>query len=249
MPLHRKDRFGITLCLGEQTEEVYRRWRNAGAHRYLLRIESSDPQLYARLHPTDHSFARRVECLRILKNLGYQTGSGVMIGLPSQTIGQLARDIAFFHEMDLDMIGMEPYIPHRDTPLGKGIECTPEFAVRQLNLGLRMIAVTRLYLHDVNLAATTALQALDSRGREQGLLADANVMIPNVTDTEYRKKYRLYENKPCLNENSAKCRNCLNLRVLSIGETINWGQRGDSPHVLQKQEKAGILPSGGNVSI
>lgn len=112
-----------------------------------------------------------------------------------------------------------------------------------------MIAVTRLYLHDVNIAATTALQALDSRGREQGLLVGANVMMPNVTDTEYRKKYRLYENKPCLNENSAKCRNCLNLRVLSIGETINWGQRGDSPHILQKQEKAGILPSGGNVSI
>ena len=93
-----------------------------------------------------------------------------------------------------------------------------------------MIAVTRLYLHDVNIAATTALQALDDRGREQGILAGANVMMPNVTDTEYRENYQLYENKPCLDENSAKCRNCLNWRVLAIGEKINWGHRGDSPH-------------------
>ena len=230
------DHFGITLCLGEQTEEVYRRWHDAGAHRYLLRIESSVPELYARLHPADHSYARRVECLKILKKLGYQTGSGVMIGLPEQTIDHLARDIAFFHEMDLDMIGMGPYIPHRDTPLGKEIECTPEYAARQLDLGLKMIAVTRLYLHDVNIAATTALQALDGRGRERGILAGANVMMPNVTDTEYRKQYQLYANKPCLDENSAKCRNCLNRRIVSIGETINWGQRGDSPHYRQNRK-------------
>ena len=96
-----------------------------------------------------------------------------------------------------------------------------------------MIAVTRLYLHDVNIAATTALQALDDRGRERGILAGANVMMPNVTDTEYRENYQLYANKPCLDENSAKCRNCLNWRVLAIGEKINWGERGDSPHYKQ----------------
>ena len=231
------DKFGVTLCLGEQTEEVYRRWRAAGAHRYLLRIESSVPELYARLHPADHSHARRVECLRSLKKLGYQTGSGVMIGLPGQTLDHLARDIEFYHEMDLDMIGMGPYIPHRDTPLGRGIELTPEYAAKQLELGLRMIAVTRLYLHDVNIAATTALQALDDRGRERGILAGANVMMPNVTDTEYRENYQLYANKPCLDENSAKCRNCLNWRVLAIGEKINWGERGDSPHYYKEREK------------
>ena len=224
------DAFGITLSLGEQTEETYRRWRAAGAHRYLLRIESSVPELYAKLHPADHSHARRVECLRVLKRLGYQTGSGVMIGLPGQTLDDLAHDIGFYREMDLDMIGMGPYIPHKDTPLGKDIELTPEYAAKQLDLGLRMIAVTRLYLHDVNIAATTALQALDDRGRERGILAGANVMMPNVTDTEYRENYQLYTNKPCLDENSAKCRNCLNWRVLAIGEKINWGQRGDSPH-------------------
>ena len=145
--------------------------------------------------------------------------------------------VLVYHALDLDMIGMGPYIPHTETPLGKDIEFTPEYAKRQLALALKMIAVTRLYLHDVNIAATTALQALDERGREQGLLAGANVMMPNVTDTEYRQSYRLYENKPCLDENSAKCRNCLKWRVLSIGETINWGQRGDSPHYNAKNPR------------
>ncbi len=224
------DAFGITLSLGEQTEETYRRWRAAGAHRYLLRIESSVPELYAKLHPADHSHARRLECLRVLKRLGYQTGSGVMCGLPGQTTDDLARDIEFYHALDLDMIGMGPYLPHPDTPLGENIAFTPEYAAKQLELGLRMIAVTRLHLHDVNIAATTALQALDDRGRERGLLAGANVGMPNATDTEYRKNYRLYENKPCLDENSAQCRNCLNWRVLAIGESIAWGARGDSPH-------------------
>jgi len=135
------------------------------------------------------------------------------------------------------MIGMGPYLPHHDTPLGKDIALTPEYAQRQLTLGLKMIAVTRLYLHDVNIAATTALQALDDRGREQGLLAGANVVMPNITDTEYRRNYQLYENKPCLDENSAKCRNCLNWRVLSIEEQINWGVRGDPPHFQKGHSK------------
>ena len=224
------DRFGITLCLGEQTEAVYRRWLDAGAHRYLLRIESSSPTLYAKLHPADHSFLRRLECLRTLKRLGWQTGSGVMTGLPGQNLDDLAHDLEFFRAEDLDMIGMGPYLPSRGTPLAAGLEFTPEHAARQLELGLRMIAVARLYLHNVNIAATTALQALDDRGREKGLLAGANVLMPNVTDTEYRRNYQLYENKPCLDENSAKCRNCLTWRVLAIGENINWGMRGDPRH-------------------
>ena len=228
------DAFGITLSLGEQTEEVYRRWREAGAHRYLLRIECSVPALYAKLHPADHSHARRVECIRTLKRLGYQTGSGVMSGLPGQTLDDLASDIEFYHAMDLDMIGMGPYLPHQETPLGRDIALTPEYAAAQLKIGLKMIAVTRLYLHDVNIAATTALQALDDRGREMGLLAGANVMMPNVTDVQYRKNYQLYENKPCLEEHSVQCRNCLNARVLSIGETINWGLRGDSKHYREQ---------------
>lgn len=229
------DAFGVTLCLGEQTEEVFRRWREAGAHRYLLRIESSVPSLYAKIHPSDHLYVRRVECLKILKRLGYQTGSGVMTGLPGQTLDDLAHDIEFYKKMDLDMIGMGPYLPHAETPLGENIAMTPEYAQRQFQLGLKMIAVTRLYLHDVNIAATTALQALDDRGRELGIQAGANVIMPNVTDVEYRRSYQLYPNKPCMDENAAKCRNCLNWRILSIGEKIIWGERGDSPHYFKNR--------------
>lgn len=229
------DAFGVTLCLGEQTEEVFRRWREAGAHRYLLRIESSVPSLYEKIHPSDHLYARRVECLKILKRLGYQTGSGVMTGLPGQTLDDLAHDIEFYKKMDLDMIGMGPYLPHAETPLGENIAMTPEYAQRQFQLGLKMIAVTRLYLHDVNIAATTALQALDDRGRELGIQAGANVIMPNVTDVEYRRSYQLYPNKPCMDENAAKCRNCLNWRILSIGEKIIWGERGDSPHYFKNR--------------
>ena len=224
------DSFGVTLSLGEQAEDTYRRWRDAGAHRYLLRIETSSPELYAKLHPADHSWSRRAECLKALRRCGYQVGSGVMAGLPGQTLDDLAADIMFFADEDLDMIGMGPYIPHPGTPLGKNARWTAEDAAKRLDLGLRMVAVTRLHLHDVNIAAATALQALDPEGREKGLLAGANVIMPNVTDTAYRADYQLYAGKPCLNENSELCRGCLERRFAAIGETINWNRRGDSPH-------------------
>jgi len=224
------DGFGITLSLGEQTEETYRRWKEAGAHRYLLRIETSSPRLYAKLHPPDHSWERRRDCLRALRRCGYQVGTGVMSGLPGQTIDDLASDIEFFAVEDVDMIGMGPYIPHPDTPLGKDVPWTSDAAKERLELGLRMIAATRLFLHDVNIAAATALQALDPEGREKGLLAGANVMMPNVTDNQYRADYQLYAGKPCLDENAAACRGCLERRIAAIGEEILWNMRGDSPH-------------------
>ena len=224
------DEFGVTLSLGEQTEETYRRWREAGAHRYLLRIETSNPELYAKLHPADHSWERRRGCLRALRRCGYQVGSGVMAGLPGQTLDDLAADIEFFAAEDVDMIGMGPYIPHPDTPLGKDVPWPKKAAAERLELGLRMIAATRLFLHDVNIAAATALQALDPEGREKGLLAGANVIMPNVTDVAFRADYQLYAGKPCLNENSTLCRGCLERRISAIGETINWNRRGDSPH-------------------
>ena len=229
---------GVTLSLGEQSEETYARWRAAGAHRYLLRIESSNPTLYAKLHPADHSFERRVDCLRLLRKCDYQVGSGVMSGLPGQTYDDLADDILFFRDMDLDMIGMGPYIPHHDTPLGHDIALTPEYAADHLRIGLNMISATRLFLHDVNVASTTALQALADDGREQGILAGANVLMPNITDTEYRRSYQLYENKPCLDENSEQCRYCLSHRLEKIGETVNWNQRGDSPHYFARHKDA-----------
>ena len=224
------DDFGVTISLGEQTEETYRRWREAGAHRYLLRIETSNPALYAKLHPADHSWRRRRNCLRTLRRCGYQVGSGVMSGLPGQTSDDLASDVEFFASEDVDMIGMGPYIPHADTPLGKDAPWTTELRKARLELGLRMIATTRLHLHDVNIAAATALQALDPEGREKGLLAGANVIMPNVTDVRYRADYQLYTDKPCLNENSSLCRGCLERRISAIGETILWNKRGDSPH-------------------
>ncbi|MCL1857348.1 MAG: [FeFe] hydrogenase H-cluster radical SAM maturase HydE, partial [Kiritimatiellaeota bacterium] len=225
------DALGITLSLGEQTEETYRRWKAAGADRYLLRIETSSPTLYATLHPPTHSFARRVECLRKLKCLGYHVGTGVLIGLSGQSLADLARDIQFYRECEADMIGMGPFIPHPDTPLGNEElrMKNEELGIDNFALSLRMIALTRLYLHAVNIAATTALEALAPDGRERGLLAGANVIMPNVTDPAYRRRYQLYEGKPSLDETAAASRAALERRIAALGETIAWDSRNDPP--------------------
>ncbi len=224
---------GITLSLGEQTEETFKRWFDAGAHRYLLRIETSNQELYRTLHPADHKHDIRLESLDNLRKLGYQVGTGVMIGLPGQTAADLADDILFFKERDIDMIGMGPYVVHHDTPLA---EKMPDFdKERQLDLALRMIALTRIVLKDVNIASTTALQALDPKGREYGLRAGANIIMPVITDTKYRKQYLLYEDKPCVDENASMCRSCLEGRIQSVGESIRYGEWGDSPHFKRRQ--------------
>ncbi len=226
-----KGELGITLSLGEQTEETYRRWRAVGAHRYLLRIETTNMELYAKIHPNDHSLEERKECLAALRRTGYQVGTGVMMGLPGQTMEDLANDILFLKEIDIDMVGMGPYIPHSDTPMGKEIPpYTDEQKSDALQLGLKMIAVTRIVLKDINIAAATALQALEHTGREQGLRCGANVIMPNVTETEYRPNYTLYDNKPCTDENSSMCRGCLSGRIEGIGETVGFNEWGDSPH-------------------
>jgi len=168
----------ITLSVGEQSEATYRTWFQAGAERYLLRIETSDPALYRRLHPADHSWERRRDCLRLLHGIGYQLGSGAMIGLPGQSVEQLAQDVLFFEQEKVVMIGMGPFIPHADTPMRESIRNFAWKRHAQLALALRMIAVTRLYLPDVNIAAATALQTLAPDGREQGLMAGANVIMP-----------------------------------------------------------------------
>lgn len=229
------EQLGITLSLGEQTPEVYRRWREAGADRYLLRIETSDPRLYAALHPADHSFTRRLDCLRALRALGYQVGTGVMIGLPGQTREQLADDLLFFRREGVDMIGMGPWLPHRAAPLGQGTELTPTFCARQLGLGLRMIAAARLLLPTCNIAAATALQALQDDGRERGLRAGANVVMPNITDRLYRADYQLYENKPCIGEDPLKCRGCLEARIRLAGCTVAWHTPGTPKHYQEAQ--------------
>jgi biotin synthase len=231
---------GITLSLGEQTRETYARWRAAGAHRYLLRIETANPALYARLHPEDQRFAPRKACLGLLKELGYQVGTGVMIRLPYQTYDDLVADIRFFQAMDVDMIGMGPYLPSSGTPLAAlGEEAYPirEDAYR---LAIKMIAVVRIHLRDVNIAATTALQALKPFGREMGLKAGANIIMPNVTDALYRPAYQLYDGKPCTDENAEDCVTCLESRILEIDEEIGYGEWGDSPHA--RRDGGGAAP-------
>ena len=233
---------GITLCLGEQDEETYRRWFHAGAHRYLLRIETSNPALYAALHPQDghHEWQYRRECLDMLKKIGYQVGTGDMIGLPGQTIEDLADDILFYRDMDIDMIGMGPYVVHHNTPVGKAVMArgldSAEEKMRRLRLGLNMIAVTRLVLRDVNIAATTALQALHPLGREMGFKAGANVVMPVVTVPKFRAQYMLYDNKPCIEDTPGQCKDCLSARIASVGDAVGLGKWGDSPHFFHKKE-------------
>jgi biotin synthase len=228
-------KLGITLSLGEQEEEVYRRWFEAGAHRYLLRIETSNPDLYRRYHPNDclHDFARRLTCLKSLQRIGYQTGTGVMIGLPFQDTGHLADDLLFMKQFDIDMVGMGPYIEHQHTPLFQHrYELLP---IRErFELSLKMIATLRILMRDINIAATTALQAIDPLGREKAVTAGANIIMPNITPGKYRNDYALYENKPCVDEEPGECNPCLDVRVLLPDNEIGYGEWGDSKHFAKR---------------
>lgn len=223
---------GITLSVGEQTPEVYQRFFDAGAHRYLLRIETTNPDLYAKIHPPEQTLESRIACLRSLREAGFQVGTGVMIGLPGQTLEDLADDILFFKREDIDMIGMGPFIPNEETPLGSDACLDDTTRVRQ---ALLMIAATRLVLKDVNIASTTALQALDSAGREKGLSFGANVMMPLMTPKNVRENYLLYPGKPGLEQDSLACHNDLEARIKSIGREINYNKWGDSLHFIKKQ--------------
>lgn len=227
-------KLGITLSVGEQTKETYARWFASGAHRYLLRIETSSRELYQKLHPAGHDYERRVACLSTLRDVGYQVGTGVMIGFPHQTAKDLARDILFFQEHDVDMVGMGPYVLHEQTPLAPEVDNTEEAKQTRLRLALNMVALTRLVLQDVNIAAATALQSLHPQGREQAIQAGANVIMPNLTPTQYRESYLLYENKPCTNEDSDMCRGCLQKRIESVGERIGWDEWGDAKHFFRR---------------
>jgi biotin synthase len=224
---------GITLSLGEQSLETYRRWFNAGAHRYLLRIETSSPALFARIHPREQSIKSRLQALADLASVGFQVGTGVMIGLPEQTLEDLAADIRFFADRDIDMIGMGPYIT------ATGGAMTDESMMPShdlLQLSLKMIAVTRLVLRDVNIAATTALQTLAADGRERGIAFGANVVMPNMTPVEARANYQLYDGKVCLNESREECSGCLARRILSVGRHVGHNAWGDSKHYGRRND-------------
>ena len=226
---------GITLSCGEQTNETYRRWFESGAHRYLLRIESSNRELYYKIHPENkkHSFEKRIDALNALRQSGYQLGTGVMIGLPFQTIDDLAADLLFFKQLDIDMCGMGPYIEHENTPLYRFRHLLKPREER-FALALNMIAVLRLMMPDINIAAATALQAIDPAGREKALAVGANIIMPNLTPCSYRKNYLLYEDKPCLDEDAELCRNCLEARIEMAGCEIGYGEWGDSRHFKKK---------------
>ena len=228
----------LTLSFGEQTLETYRKWREAGAVRYLLRIETSDPGLYAALHPEGTLEGRKAALVR-LREAGFQVGTGVMIGLPGQSPAMLARDVEFFRSIDADMIGMGPGIPHRRTPLGIAHPGTRADDLHRLELGIDMIAVTRLQLKDVNIAATTALQSISpADGRERGILAGANVIMPNVGSLEHRADYTLYDGKAGMDENAEATRRKLDESLKSIGEFVRYGVSGTPLHYLKRTEKA-----------
>jgi biotin synthase len=226
---------GVTLSLGEQDREVYRRWFEAGAHRYLLRVESTNPFLYSKIHPadSDHSFSRRLECLKSLQEIGYQTGTGVMIGLPFQTMDDLASDLLFMKEFDIDMCGMGPYIEHADTPLIKHSGILMPLKER-FDLTLKMIAIIRIMMKDINIVAATALQAIDPIGREKAVRIGANILMPNITPGKYRDSYKLYDNKPCTDESAGDCQSCLEARVSLADAEVVYGEWGDSKHYSQR---------------
>ncbi|MBN2859820.1 MAG: [FeFe] hydrogenase H-cluster radical SAM maturase HydE [Sphaerochaetaceae bacterium] len=225
------DGLGITLGIGEQEEETYQRLAESGAHRYLLRIETTNEALFRRIHPPSQTLTDRISCLKSLRKTGYQVGTGVMIGLPGQSIDMLADDILFFRDMDVDMIGMGPYIVHEDSPMAHRGMMEKESLMQ---LSLNMIAAVRLALPDVNIASTTALQALYPDGRERGLTYGANVTMPNLTPQSVRKGYQLYQGKPCVEESKTECRGCLRGRIASIGRTVGFDAWGDSPHALRR---------------
>jgi len=231
------NKLGITLSLGEQSRETYQRWMDAGAHRYLLRIESSSRELYNKIHPVNehHEFETRYDCLRTLQELGYQTGTGVMIGLPFQSIEQLADDLLFMKEFDIDMVGMGPYIEHHDTPLYQYKDQLLPIKER-FDLTLNMIASLRILMKDINIAAATALQAIDPIGREKAVKIGANIIMPNVTPGLFRNDYALYENKPCTDEDPEQCLNCMDVRIQLADGEIGYGEWGDSAHYMRRKK-------------
>lgn len=226
---------GITLCVGEHPKDVYQEMYDAGAHRYLLRIESTNTEIFNTMHPDNQKLSERMECLTWLREIGFQVGTGVMFGIPGQTYDMLADDILFFKKRDIDMIGMGPYIVHKATPLpndGNQFQVKGDDLVR---LSLLMIAITRLVLKDVNIAATTALQTVDPQGREKGLMHGANIIMPQLTPTEQRAKYLLYEDKPCQDDTMEECKSCLGGRIRSVERIVAQNSWGDSKHALKRK--------------
>lgn len=213
----------VTLSLGERAKESYRALYDAGADRYLLRHETADKEHYEKLHPQDMSFDNRMRCLGDLKEIGYQVGCGFMVGSPYQTMKSLAKDLKFIEEFKPSMCGIGPFIPHKATPFA-------DKPSGSFEMTLYLLSVLRLIQPNLLLPATTALGTIHPQGRELGILAGANVVMPNLSPVSVRKKYELYDNKICTGEESAQCRQCLDRRVASIGYRIVT-DRGDPKQI------------------
>lgn len=217
----------VTLSIGEKSYEEYKAYRDAGADRYLLRIETTDKDLYHRLDPR-MSWDNRHRCLMDLKRLGYELGSGSMVGLPDQSVESIADDILYFKEIGVDMAGIGPFIPHEQTPLANA-------EGRKFALSLKTMALTRLLLPDINIPATTAMETLNPNGRVIALQSGANVVMPNVTTGEYRKLYELYPGKICVSDTPAHCRTCIEAKIRAIGRTIGTGKGFRGEYLKQRQ--------------
>ncbi len=211
----------LTLSIGEKSFDEYKAFKKEGADRYLIRIETTDRELYKLMHP-NMDIDNRFRCLEDIKTLGYEVGTGCLVGLPNQTIESLADDILYFKNIEADMVGIGPFIPHPQTPLK---DCSHG----NFELSLKVMALTRLLLPDINIPATTAMETLNPNGRILALQSGANVVMPNVTAPEYRAKYEIYPNKICITENPEKCRNCIGSKIMSIGRTIS-SDYGKSKH-------------------
>jgi biotin synthase len=222
----------VTLSLGERREDELRAWREAGADRYLLRFETSDDDLYRLIHPNlPGRESDRLAMLRMLRELGYEIGSGVMVGIPGQTYDTLASDIELFRDLDIDMIGIGPYISHPATPLGDGawapVEPLPDQVPNTELMVYKAVALTRLVCPQSNIPSTTALATINkASGRERGLQRGANIVMPNVTPRKYRAMYEIYPAKACIDETAAECRFCLLGRIESIGRHPGSGPGG-----------------------
>ncbi len=211
-----KDRhpdIAVTLSIGEKSRASYQAYYDAGADRYLLRHETINAQHYALLHPQEMSRDNRIRCLYDLKEIGYQVGCGIMVGSPFQTVEHVVEDLLFMKEFGPQMVGIGPFIPHKDTPFRDRARGTLEDT-------LHLLAITRLMLPDVLLPATTALGTIDPRGREKGILAGANVVMPNLSPAPVREKYMLYDGKICTGDEAAECRRCMEQRIRSVGYQV-----------------------------
>jgi len=232
--IKRETGLAVTLSVGERVPADLALWREAGADRYLIRFETSNRRLYDRIHPAlPGVVSDRFAILRQLRELGYEVGSGVLVGIPGQTYADLAEDLAWFERLGLDMIGIGPYLPHPQTPLGRQVQRrdgldSPEQVPASERMTYTMVALTRLACPRANIPSTTALATLNqAQGRELGLARGANIVMPNLTPVQYRAQYEIYPAKVCIAETADLCHGCVTRRIHSIGRTVGTG-RGDS---------------------